>query len=314
MKSWETLAWAGLLVICLVTGLLLGRWLAPGPVIGLVRFDATIDTNTATQLVNLLEDARQDRRVAAVVMEINSPGGLATSSEMIFYSMLRLRAEKPLVVVIDGMAVSGGYYMAAAGNRIYTAASAYLGNIGTRGSRPDDPVITPDELSSGPYKLSGGSRFDRVRQLDLVAEAFVSNVITQRQNAALNPLKIDKRTVEEARIYLGSEAVAVGLADLEGGRSDAILAAAELAGLRSYTLVDLAGFEGATPLPVQPDIPRAVRAMVEMAPPDAVFLLDARLPLPGLDEDSEVVRHLMRLRGLQPAATPTPAPLPEGGS
>jgi protease-4 len=210
------------------------------------------------------------------------------------------------------MAVSGGYYMAAAANRIYTSASAYVGNIGTRGPRPDDTMLTPEEMSSGPFKLSGGSRFDRVRQLELVAEAFVSNVIAQRQNAAVNPLKIDKRTVEEARIYLGSEAVAIGLADLEGGRSDAILDAAELAGVSRYTVADLAELEGLAPPAARPDYTDAVKSMVETAPPEAVFLLDARLPLPGLDEDSEVVRHLLQLRGLLPAATPTPAPVPTG--
>ena len=195
-------------------------------------------------IVSLLEKARQDPAIAAVVLEIRSPGGLATSSENIFYSMLRLRAEKPLVVVIDGMAASGGYYMAAAANRIYAPASAYVGNIGTRGPRPSDPYISPDELSTGPYKFAGGSRFDQIYQLELIKEGFVNNVIAQRLNSPVNPLKLDKKTIEEGRLYLGSEAVAVGLVDLEGARSDGIIGAAELAGLRSYRVEPLDAYFG----------------------------------------------------------------------
>jgi protease-4 len=294
----------------------LGQWAAPEPVIGLVRFDAAIDLATATELIDLLEAARQDSQIAAVVMEVTSPGGLATSSENVYYAMLRLRAEKPLIVVIDGLAVSGGYYMAAAGNRIYTAASSYVGNIGTRGPRPSDPSIAPEEMSSGPYKLSGGSRFDRIHQLDLVADAFVSNVIAQRENAEVNPLKIERSVVEEARIYLGSEALAVGLVDVEGGRSDAILGAAELAGLTRYQVMDLFDYFGRVPVSTAPPYTAAVRAMVETAPPDAVFLLDTRIPLPGLDDGSAVEQHMLRLRGLLPAAPkanqPESAPAPAG--
>lgn len=304
-RIWEAAIWSGILLVCLVAGILLGRWAAPEPIVGIIRFDAVIEPLSATQLINLLENTRQDNRVAAVVLELSSPGGLMTSNESIFHTMLRLRQQKPLVVFVDGMALSGGYYMAAAGNRIYTTASAALGNIGARGARPTDPTLAPGEQSSGPYKLSGGSRFDRVHQLDLSAESFVNHVIVQRQNAEINPLKLDKRAVEEARIYMGSEAIAVGLADLEGARTDAILGAAELAGLTRYQVVHLEDFYGLSTPVEPPDFITAVRQMVETAPPDAVFLLDTRIPLPGVETDSEVERHLRSLRGL-PSASPTP--------
>ncbi|RIK40487.1 MAG: hypothetical protein DCC57_19505, partial [Chloroflexi bacterium] len=161
MKARELLVWVGVLLVCLGAGIALGRWAAPEPVIGLIRFNAAIEPVAATELIDLLESTRQDSRVAGVVLEISSPGGLATSAESIFYTMLRLRQEKPVVVFIDGIAVSGGYYMAAAGSRIFTTGSAYVGNIGARGERPTDPTLAPGEQSSGPYKLSGGSRFDR---------------------------------------------------------------------------------------------------------------------------------------------------------
>jgi protease-4 len=301
MNRWEYLVWAGILALCLVVGLVVGQWAAPQPVIGVIRFEGAIDFVAAETLVNLLEEARQDPTVAAVVLEIRSPGGLATSSENIFYSMLRLRAQKPLVAVIDGMAASGGYYMAAAANRIYAPASAYVGNIGSRGPRPLDPYLSPDELSTGPYKLAGGSRFDQIYQLDLIKESFVNNVIAQRINSPVNPLKLDKSTVEEARLYLGSEAVAVGLIDLEGARSDGILGAAEIAGLRRYRVVDLESYYAA-PVQDEPDYMATIARMTASAGPDTVFLLDSRIPLPGMVEGNALQEHMLRLREVAPAS------------
>lgn len=304
-KSWEYVIAAVALTVCLLVGLALGVWFAPKPTIGLLRFEGAIDLGSAESLINALEEARQDDQVAAVVLELASPGGLATSSESIYYTLLKLRAEKPLVVVVDGMAVSGGYYIASAANRIFAPASAYVGNVGTRGPKPNDPELAPEEMSSGPYKLSGGSRFDRIQQLDRVKDAFVRNVVHQRENAQLNPLQIDAPTVAEARIYLGSEAVALGLIDAEGGRTDAIAAAAELAKLRDFTVVDLLERSAADESMIEPDYRSAVKRMVETAPPDAVFLLDSRIPLPGLQESSEVERHLLHLRAIAPASLET---------
>ncbi|MCC6455485.1 MAG: S49 family peptidase [Caldilineaceae bacterium] len=301
MRRWEILTWAGILAVCLVVGIVVGQWAAPEPVVGVVRFEGAIDFTAADQLVTLLERARQDPAVAAVVLEIRSPGGIATSSENIFYSMLRLRAEKPLVVVIDGMAASGGYYMAVAANRIYAPASAYVGNIGTRGPRPQDPYISPEELSTGPYKLAGGSRFDQIYQLDLIKEGFVNNVIAQRLNSPVNPLKLDKSTVEEGRLYLGSEAVAVGLIDLEGARSDGILGAAELAGLRRYRVVQLDDYLGLS-LQLQPNYMETISQLAATAAPDTIFLLDTRIALPGMIEGDALEKHMLHLRAISPAS------------
>ena len=241
---WEYLIAALFLTLCLVVGLGLAEIYSPEPVIGVIRFEDALTIESAAELIELIEAARQDDRVAGVALEILSPGGMATSSENVFYALLNLREVKPVVVAVDGLAVSGGYYMAVAANRIYAPSSSYVGNVGTRGPRPSDPAISPEELSSGPFKLTGGNRFDRIQQLDIVKNAFVGNVVYQRSNAEMNPLQIDAEAVAEARIYLGSEAVAVGLIDSEGGISDAIAATAELAGVERYQAVDLPGYFG----------------------------------------------------------------------
>ena len=184
------------------------------------------------------------------------------------------------MVVIDGLAASGGYYMAAAANRIFAPASAYVGNIGTRGGRPTDPTIALDELSSGPYKLEGGSRFDQIHQLDLVAQAFIKNVVSQRLASPANPLKLSPEEVGEARIYLGSEALALGLIDGEGSRTEGIQAAAELAGLSNYRVVDLEEVLGIPALPPPPSPAQPQQSLLADAPPGTIFMLDSRIPLP----------------------------------
>jgi protease-4 len=308
------------LFACLGVGLMLADTAAPPPRVGVVTFDEVIDFGTAAWINRIVEEATGDPSIAAVVLEINSPGGYAVSSESIYYTLLKLRAEKPLVVYVDGLAASGGYYMAAAGNRIFAPASAYVGNVGTRGGRPVDPSILPEELSSAPYKLSGGSRFDQFSQLDLVARSFISNVVAQRAAAEVTPLRITAETVAEARVYLGSEALATGLIDAEGGRSDAVAAAAELAGLTGYDTVDLAewyGIEKPDPF-AQPVIAAGAgrfaartQQLVAQAPPGTVYMLDQRIPLPGLAVTDPTRAHLLRLRAAAPA--PFRIPLAESG-
>ena len=312
MRAWEIALSAVVLVLCLAAGLVLAEWLAPQPIVGVVRFDAEISFDTATPLIGLLEKARDDDDVAAVVLEVASPGGLATSSESIYHTLLSLRERKPLVVVVDGLAASGGYYMAIAGNRLFAPASSYIGNVGTRGGRPEDPSLSSDELSSGPYKLEGGSRFDRIRQLQLVADAFVTHVVAQRAQSTVNPLQLTADEVAEARLYLGSEAQALGLIDEEGSRADAIDAAVELAGLSSYQVVDLPTHYDYFPPPPQP-IDVALARMAATAPPGAIYMLDSRIPLPT-DAATLPPKQLYNNGAAQPANTFSSMLLQAGGN
>lgn len=159
-----------------------------------------------------------------------SPGGFATSSESIFYTLLRLREEKPLVVVIDGMAARADT-MAAAANRIFAPSTRMWATSAPRGGRPTDPGPGARRIEQRPLQVGGRQPFRPIHQLDLVAQP-LRNVVAQRAASAVNPLKLTLEELGEARLYLGSEALALGLIDAEGGRTDGILAAAELAGLK----------------------------------------------------------------------------------
>jgi protease-4 len=263
------------LIVCLAVGWVLGEFLAPRPIIGLTRFEGLIVPESAQQMWKILEQARQDRHVVGVVMEISSFGGDAASSEKLYYAMLRLRQEKPLVVVIDGEATSGGYHMAIAANRIYAPAAAAVGNVGVWMSRPGDPIILPDILSTGPFKLGGGSRFDNIRQLELVKESFVNTVVHERSQSPYRALQIDGRALGEGHIYLGNEALALGLVDALGGVSDAIPDAAALAGVTNYEARDLNDYLGLTFQPADPYTAGA--GLVQGGLAGRVLLLDSRL-------------------------------------
>jgi protease-4 len=297
LRSWSTWAEIAFLVICLAVGLVLSERFAPRPVIGVMRFEGIIDSSSAYQVWKILEAARQDKHVAGVVMEISSLGGAAGSSEKLYYAMTSLRQQKPLVVVIDGEATSGAYYMAIAANKIYAPAASNVGNVGVWMPRPQDPAIFPDVLSTGPYKLTGGSRFDSIRQLEMVKDAFVNTVVYERSQSPYNPLRVDGRTLSEGHIYLGNEALALGLIDAMGSLGDAIPIAAEMAGVRQYEVKDLTEYLG---LPFVPTAMYAARTLVQAAVPGTVFLLDSRLSFVGRVDSN--------LSGLNPFAG-----LPERG-
>ncbi len=299
IRSWETLAAVSYLIVCLVVGLVLARVYAPRPIVGVMYFEGLIDSASTQQMEKIMEAAGRDDRLVGVVIEINSPGGDASGSEQLYHTMLQLRQRKPVVVALDGLAASGGYYMAVAGNKIYASASASVGNVGARTYRPFDPEISPDELSTGPYKLNGGSRFDQIRQLELVKDAFVSSVVHQRSRSPYNPLQIDARTLAEGHLYLGSEALAIGLIDADGSRSDAILAAAELGGVKKYQVVDLTDYLG---LPFEPTMLEAstVQSWLDDALPGTVLLLDSRIPLAGSAQETPLIEWLYSRWGESP--------------
>lgn len=306
MKSnaWELPVSVGFLVLCLIAGLVIGESSVPKPVIGVVRFADIIYPDSADRLLQVINAAMYDDAIVGVVLEIDSPGGYATSSESIFYNLLQLRQEKPLVVNIDGIAASGGYYMAVAANRIYASPSSYIGNVGVRGPRPFDPYIDPLELSTGPYKLAGASRFDQIRQIDLLKEAFVGNVVHQRSHATLNPLSVDEATVAEAKLYQGSEALGIGYIDAEGSRSDAIRVAGELAGVGEYGVVDLIDYYGFD-FRIEYEEPvfsfeNVAAELFAGAPTNAVYFLDSRIPLPNRMPRSAFEQHLLQLRAAAP--------------
>ena len=140
-----------------------------------------------------------------------------------------------MVVAAGALDASGGYLISVGANYIYATPSSFVGNVGViftvgRPSTPSERLIT-----TGPAKRTGSTGRSFIRMVEIIKEHFVQTVIAQRGDR----LSIDALELAEGRIYLGSEAVKLGLIDAIGTDSDAIERAADLAGLSHYGLVDV---------------------------------------------------------------------------
>jgi len=223
----------------IAVGALTFVYATPGrPQIGVIDIPFTvISEDSAYVMGRLLDYAREDESIKAVVIKLTSPGGGAAASEHLYLETRRLRAEKPVVLVMNGLVASGGYMMSMGATHTYAKPSSLVGNVGV--VSPAGPLVPPvpgeDVVFSGPHKLDGSSRRDWVGMVDQLKSAFAQTVISERGDR----LRITRDELVEARIYSGVDAVRLGLADEIGSDGDAIQKAAELAGISNYGLVDV---------------------------------------------------------------------------
>ena len=224
-------------------GLLAGYFiffnLAPGkPQIGVITIPFTVINEDSAFVINsYLKYARQQPRIKGVVVTLTSPGGGAASSERLYIESTKVRAEKPIVMVLNGLVASGGYMMAMGANYTYVKTSSLVGNVGVISfAGPVLPSVPPEDLVvTGPSKLSGSTRREWIGMVDLLKQSFAQMVISERGDN----LKITLEELTEGRLYAGVEAVKLGLADAIGDDTDAIEKAARLAGISNYELVDV---------------------------------------------------------------------------
>jgi len=193
-----------------------------------------LTTDDRDYVLNLLDRAARPD-VRAVVLVIDSEGGLASYVEEIYKDLLILRETKPVVASIVGLGVSGSYYIAVASNYIYTESTAYVGNVGVIGTPPEKAEPSERRVETGPYKLTGIPAKDFPLKVQMAFESFAGAVLEQRAGR----LKIDKRELSKAMVYTGQDAVKLGLADEVGSSHDALRKAAALARLLSYQVVTI---------------------------------------------------------------------------
>ena len=223
-----------IVVICLISGLLISL-LIPRPIVGVINFSSEIYGYTANEFITQIDYARDNPRIKAVVIIMDSPGGTVTDTEAIYMELSRLREKKPVVLMIQGMAASGGYYVAAATDYIISEPSALVGNIGVLRYTPSTPVVTEDIYSTGPYKLWGGPGETFIREMDLMKTGFLSAIKLGRGDRLL----IDDETILRGQIWPGTEALKLGMVDELGSVSRAYEKAAELAKIAHFTKLNL---------------------------------------------------------------------------
>jgi protease-4 len=190
--------------------------------------------------VEVVKELSHNKRVPAVLLDIDSPGGDAAASDYLYLALKRLADKKPLVAHVRGTGASGAYLAAMAAHRIVVAPSSVVGSIGVISAGPRLPKLLDrigvrvEEHRAGRLKGMGApwrddTEEERVREQQLVDafyDRFVDRVAAGR--------KIDRAQVLDmatGEVWLGSQAVELGLADAIGDLDDAIEVAAGMAGV-----------------------------------------------------------------------------------
>lgn len=211
--------------------------LVPKPAIGIVNVSGTIWSGSLEWFRVQMDLAREDPTIKALVVQIDSPGGGVASTQALYLELLELRRTMPVVVSIDSIAASGGYYAAMAGDPIYAKPSSNVGNIGAWARIPPASTVNDNILQTGPFKLTGSNRAEFEQSLQAVKAEFLATVLTQRGDR----LQVSSTEISQGLIYDGRKAAELGLIDAIGSRSEALRTAAEQAGLAQYDVVELGG-------------------------------------------------------------------------
>ena len=192
-----------------------------------------------------LNIAKENNKIKAIVLRINSPGGSALTSDIIAEKIKELASEKPVYVSMSSVAASGGYYISANADKIFVDRNTITGSIGVVSILPDfsklitDNGVNIEKISEGEYSDLYSSdtftekKYNKIYNSNLKVYNDFLNVVSKAR-------KIDKeklKTISEGRIWTGDEAVKIGLADEIGGLNDAIYGIAEDNDMDEYSIV-----------------------------------------------------------------------------
>ncbi len=195
--------------------------------------------------IEKLNIAKENNKIKAVVLRINSPGGSALISDIIAEKIKELASEKPVYVSMSSVAASGGYYISANADKIFLDRNTITGSIGVVSILPDfsklitDNGVNIEKISEGEYSdlYSADSftekKYNKIYNSNLKVYEDFLNVVSKGR-------KIDKeklKTIAEGRIWTGDEAVKIGLADEIGGLNETIYGIAEDNDMDEYAVV-----------------------------------------------------------------------------
>lgn len=214
----------------------------------IVDGNGKLDNIGSKRFAKIFRELRNDDNIKAVVLRVNSPGGSALASEVMWRELELLKAEKPLVVSMGDVAASGGYYIACNSHRIFAEENTVTGSIGVFGLIPNMENFFNEKLgiTFDDVKLNDHATFDGVTKgldeyeamviqkgVDEVYESFTGRVAEGRE------MDIEAvKKVAEGRVWTGEQAKEIGLVDELGDLQDALAHALELAELEEYRIVD----------------------------------------------------------------------------
>ncbi|MBU0618502.1 MAG: signal peptide peptidase SppA [Planctomycetes bacterium] len=199
----------------------------------------------STTIRAAFEQAYEDESVKAIVVRVDSPGGSALGSDIMWKAATRCASEKPLIVSMGNVAGSGGYYVSIPGDMIFAEETTITASIGVVGGKfvwnelmENKLGITTTEFDRGKHAglmsmnkcWSEGEREWMTTYLNSVYEQFKGRIVSSRGDR----IKGNLEDMAGGRVYTGKQALELGLVDRIGGLSDAIEYATEKVGLDEY--------------------------------------------------------------------------------
>lgn len=199
-----------------------------------------------------LEEARNDDDVKAIVLRVNSPGGNALTSELIWREIEITKKVKPVVVSMGNYAASGGYYIAANANRIFAEPNTITGSIGVFGMLPNMNQLSKNiginaEQVKTHTNANGYSIFEPMDEnfkgyvLESIEKTYATFLKRVAEGRNMSTAQVD--AMAQGRVWTGMDAKKLGLVDEIGGLEAAIKYAAKLGKTTSYRTENFPEYE-----------------------------------------------------------------------
>ncbi len=243
-----------------------------------------------------IREARLDTSIKAIVLRVNSGGGSALASDVIWRETVLAKAEKPFVVSMGDVAASGGYYISAAADKIFAMPNTITGSIGVFGVIPNfqgfmnnKMGVTFDGVKTADHADFGGVMRPLTEKEYDIFQTSVDNIYGDFIGKVGDGRDMTTAAVDEigqGRVWSGTDALEIGLVDELGGLKEAIDAAAELAGLEDYATKNF------------PKIQDPLEKFLE----DMNMQINAKLLAFQFGEDVELIsefEHIMEIKNLR---------------
>ena len=198
------------------------------------------------ELSKAIRAARRDSTVKAIVLRINSPGGSAYGSDVIWREVKLASEVKPVVASMGDVAASGGYYIAAAADTILADRTTITGSIGIFGMIPNasellndklgitQDVVTTNDHSDMPSLTRKMTPFERDLMQNMIEDGYDTFIGHVADGRGMTKPEVDE--IGQGRVWASVKAKEIGLVDMHGGISDAIELAKKMAGLEDYRI------------------------------------------------------------------------------
>jgi len=256
------------------------------------------ETIGSDRIAKAIREARQDSSVKAVVLRVNSPGGSALASDVIWRETELLVEEKPLVVSMGDYAASGGYYISVASDRIFAEPNTITGSIGVFGVIPNAQDLLNDKIGvhfDGVKTNTHSDIFNFSKPLSESEYAIIQKRVDQTYDSFKDRVASGRNlrvsyvdSIGQGRVWTGEDALEIGLVDEIGGMDDAIAYAASLAEVDDYRIQELpyqkSSFE---------------QMMEDFGVETSQKLLESKLEDFELLRQYNYIQSIMNLRGIQ---------------